>query len=117
MAEQRVNRAAKNRAAPAMSSEQVPATKKRAVLGELPNQSNIIRVNEPQQKASRAKAKVKRASTAVSLSQAVPEKREEEGKKRDPGIDIDGKSGDPQMCEAYAADIYEYLRKMEVSVT
>ncbi|XP_057809164.1 cyclin-A3-2-like, partial [Salvia miltiorrhiza] len=32
----------------------------------------------------------------------------------DPAIDLDGKSDDPQMCGAYASDIYEYLHSMEI---
>ncbi|KAF5740639.1 putative cyclin A [Tripterygium wilfordii] len=106
----RITRAAKRRAAG--NTEDMPVPKKRVVLGELPNVSNVVVSvnpslgNEPQKRKSRAKTKAKKAlvsTTAKSTTEDVAEK-----------VDIDGESHDPQMCAPYATDIYDYLHKMEV---
>ncbi|KAA8528483.1 hypothetical protein F0562_035838 [Nyssa sinensis] len=99
----RVTRLAKKRAAEAMAatdSKQQPTTKKRVVLGELPNLSNVA-VNrnlgsEPEKPKCRTKKKVKKAVTAMTAP------------------DIYVKSDDPQMCGAYVSEIYEYLHNMEM---
>ena len=117
MAEQeqcvRVTRSMKRRAAVAGAEDQ-SAPKKRVVLGELPNLSNVVvPVNqnagvEPLKPkcVSKAKAKAKNkglTTTAVKTTKEI-----------DTGLGGDGKSDDPQLCRAYASDIYEYLRKTEV---
>lgn len=111
----RVTRAAKKRAA-AVNAEDQPANKKRVVLGELSNLSNVVvSVNpslkpESQKPKGKSKTKVKRA--------LVPTKEETKTTKKEdvePDVDIDEKSDDPQMCGPYVSDIYEYLHKMEVS--
>ncbi|KAJ4701673.1 Cyclin [Melia azedarach] len=110
----RVTRAAKKRAA-AVNAEDQPANKKRVVLGELSNLSNVVvSVNpslkpESQKPKGKSKTKVKRA--------LVPTKEETKTTKKEdvePDVDIDEKSDDPQMCGPYVSDIYEYLHKMEV---
>jgi cyclin A len=115
MAEQeqcvRVTRAMKRRAAVAGAEDQ-SAPKKRVVLGELPNLSNVVvPVNqnagvEPLKPKCVSKAKAKKkglTTTAVKTTKEI-----------DTGLGGDGKSDDPQLCRAYASDIYEYLRKTEV---
>ncbi|KAF5740633.1 putative cyclin-A3-1 [Tripterygium wilfordii] len=106
----RITRTAKRRAAG--NTEDMPVPKKRVVLGELPNVSNVVVSvnpslgNEPQKRKSRAKTKAKKAlvsTTAKSTTEDVAEK-----------VDIDGESHDPQMCAPYATDIYDYLHKMEL---
>lgn len=122
MAEQvpsvRVTRAAKKRAAAAFG-DHTPVTKKRVVLGELPNISNIVpprEPSEPRRKPAkpRAKGKAKKGANKSALSRklepAQPDKKED----GDPGVDVRAEDEDPQMCQEYAADIYEYLQKMEV---
>ncbi|KAG6422070.1 hypothetical protein SASPL_118633 [Salvia splendens] len=79
--------------------------KKRVVLGEIQNvlssrDQNIRAVND------RPKGKARRN---LKLGEAKEAKTE-----TDPAIDLDGKSDDPQMCGAYASDIYEYLHSMEM---
>ena len=106
MAEQenctRITRAAKKRAAALSSTEDQPLNKKRVVLGELPNLSNVIvSSDEPQKQKAKAKPKAKKGTSA---------------KKGVLKEDVDGKPEDPQMCAPYASDIYEYLRKMEVMI-
>ncbi|KAJ4966635.1 hypothetical protein NE237_018484 [Protea cynaroides] len=96
----RVTRAARKRAAAAMpesQSQQLPATKKRVVLGELSNsQSNVFSNSTP------------------SLEPKKPKywPRKKEVKPAEPDIDAD--SADPQMCTPYASDIFEYLHSMEM---
>lgn len=115
MAEQeqcvRVTRAMKRRAAVAGAEDQ-SALKKRVVLGELRNLSNVVvPVNqnagvEPLKPKCKSKAKAKNkglATTAVKTTKEI-----------DTALGGDGKSDDPQLCRAYASDIYEYLRKTEV---
>lgn len=119
----RITRAAKKRAASSAAGggggDQAPATKKRVVLGELPNLSNVLveARGEPNAKplkttarqppkAGRGKVK-KPAAAAEGAASLEPE----DG---DPKIDVEPASDDPQMCRAYVADIYEYLHKMEM---
>lgn len=111
MAEQeasvRLTRAAKKRAAAAMADEQ-PATKKRVVLGELPNLSNVVVPENPSSGAGpqmpKCKTKAKKVTKPVTTATAKPAAK-----------DTDAKPNDPQMCESYASEIYEYLHQMEVS--
>ncbi|KAL1823288.1 hypothetical protein ACET3Z_010066 [Daucus carota] len=98
----RATRQATKRAASAMSvlASQQPFTKKRSVLGEI--SSNVVAAP----KKSECGANNKRVKKAVVT------------KKSDDAfgssIDVDGDSNDPQMCAAYASDIYQYLRNMEI---
>ena len=110
MAEQgksvRMTRLAKKRAA--MAEEERPA-KKRVVLGEITNSSNVV-VNaggseEPPQKQPKSKTKakgVKKASTTATKLEETKDK------------DNEDKSDDPQMCGPYVSEIYDYLHNMEV---
>lgn len=98
----RVTRLAKKRAAESMAepdSQQQP--KKRVVLGELSNVSNMGPATrdlglEPVPKP-RCKTKKKAKKAAATRKQDVGEILE-----------------DPQMCAAYVSEIYEYLKEMEV---
>ncbi|KAL5559113.1 hypothetical protein UlMin_035324 [Ulmus minor] len=97
----RLTRAAKRRAA-AMADEQ-PAPKKRVVLGELPNVSNVDSqtnrdsgiVEKKERRGINAKAK-----KALPMTDESPEKKAE--------------SDDPQMCGSYVSDVYEYLHELEM---
>ncbi|RVX00102.1 putative cyclin-A3-1 [Vitis vinifera] len=100
----RITRAAKKRAAAAMAASdslQLPPNKKRVVLGELPNLSNVaatpaaVPASGAQKQKFRAKKKEK-----VKAAVVAP--------------DVGAKSDDPQMCGPYATDIYEYLHSMEM---
>ncbi|CAN4115139.1 unnamed protein product [Withania somnifera] len=73
--------------------------KKRVVLGEIQDLSNVgINQKNPKYKQT-TKRKVKRS---------VTDNKEKE-------VDVDVKlDDDPQMCSAYASDIYDYLHEMEV---
>ncbi|KDP41661.1 hypothetical protein JCGZ_16068 [Jatropha curcas] len=103
----RVTRAARKRAAAAIApAEEHPVQKKRVVLGELPNISNVVApvnysVGDVSQK-QKNKVKPKSKKAILVNNEDVPKE------------DIDGRSEDPQMCGPYASDIYEYLHKMEV---
>ncbi|XAR48392.1 hypothetical protein NMG60_11031210 [Bertholletia excelsa] len=106
----RVTRLAKKRAAEAMSVQQErQPTKKRVVLGELTNMSNAPATkdltSEPPKQKYRAKKKVKKAVTSATTTTTTTTVQ-----------DTDSKLEDPQMCEAYASDIYKYLRSMEMEV-
>ncbi|KAI3773738.1 hypothetical protein L1987_48269 [Smallanthus sonchifolius] len=81
----------------AIGSQLQRANKKRVVLGELSN--NV-------EKTKCGSKKVKKVVNGVTMAvkgQPVVEK-------------IDDALIDPQMCEAYALDIYEYLQNMEMEV-
>ncbi|WCJ33298.1 CYCLIN A3 4 [Euphorbia peplus] len=94
----RLTRATRKRAASASSLDQ-PVSKKnknRVVLGELPNLSNSV-VAPRKKKVTKPKPKGKRAIANV------PTKDDSDGRCPD----------DPQICGAYASDIYEYLLQLE----
>ncbi|XP_059636409.1 putative cyclin-A3-1 [Cornus florida] len=100
----RVTRLAKKRAAEAMGlaePKQQPATKKRAVLGELPNSFNFTGNrnlgSEPKKQKCRSKKNVKKEIVETSSEH-----------------NIDAEFIDPQMCDAYISEIYEYLHNMEM---
>ncbi|KAK9270944.1 hypothetical protein L1049_026532 [Liquidambar formosana] len=105
----RITRAAKKRAASTIAAaeppSELPATKKRVVLGERSNLSNVVAVNsesgfetqKPKCRTTKRKVKKAEAMTATTTVQ-----------------DVDEKIEDPQMCAAYVSDIYEYLHKMEM---
>ncbi|CAI9267108.1 unnamed protein product [Lactuca saligna] len=105
----RVTRQAKKRAMEAIGSQFQPANKKRVVLGEI--SSNAASLENPKvgsdlvQKTKCGSKKVKKAVKAVIAAAKKHELAAE--KTDDPLID-------PQMCEAYVSDIYEYLHNMEM---
>ncbi|XP_071689529.1 G2/mitotic-specific cyclin C13-1-like [Rutidosis leptorrhynchoides] len=96
----RVTRLAKKRAMDAIESQSQPANKKRVVLGELSNNSIL------------------RSEDNVQMNKCVPKKKNVKKhviKKHELSIEnSEDVSSDPQMCEAYVSDIYDYLRNMEV---
>lgn len=79
-----------------------PFNKKRSVLGEI--SSNLVQV--PQ--------KFESVANNNKVKKALKNKIEKKDGKFESSIDVDGDSDDPQMCSAYASDIYQYLRNMEV---
>ncbi|EOY15801.1 hypothetical protein QUC31_000724 [Theobroma cacao] len=111
----RVTRAAaKKRAAEAAGiMEERVTNKKRVVLGELSNLSNVLSVNKALGKENRKQQpKVKGKAKTRVAKPALKEKKEEAQDEKD--VDIDAKSDNPQMCGHYVSDIYEYLHQMEV---
>lgn len=111
----RVTRAAKRRAAAAALVEDQSANKKRVVLGELPNLSNVIvsadsNTGFEAQKPERI-TKTKQLKKLNAKKTIAANVNAEDG---DAKFDLDATSDDPQMCGPYASDIYEYLHKMEV---
>lgn len=80
-------------------ASQQPFTKKRSVLGEI--SSNVVAA--PKKSECGASKRVKKAVVTKKTDDAFGS-----------SIDVDGDSNDPQMCAAYASDIYQYLRNMEV---
>ncbi|OAY22996.1 putative cyclin-A3-1 [Manihot esculenta] len=102
----RVTRAATKRAAAMAPLKDQPVLKKRVVLGELPNLSNVVvSVN----KGSGGLTQKQKIKPKPKAKKAIIVKKDEASKG-----DIDGTSDDPQMCGPYASDIYEYLHKLEV---
>ncbi|XP_021283658.1 putative cyclin-A3-1 [Herrania umbratica] len=111
----RVTRAAaKKRAAEGAGiMEERVTNKKRVVLGELSNLSNVLSVNKVQGKENRKQQLKRKGKTKTRLAKpALKEKKKEAQDEKD--VDIDAKSDDPQMCGHYVSDIYEYLHQMEV---
>ncbi|KAF5808961.1 putative cyclin domain-containing protein [Helianthus annuus] len=110
----RVTRLAKKRAMEAMGVHLQPKNKKRVVLGELSNNavsSNADTGSDGGQIVKCGAKKVKKVVQVVTME--VKEKEcEVVAEKIDDGL-VDS---DPQMCEAYVSDIYEYLRNMEMEV-
>ncbi|KAF5792268.1 putative cyclin domain-containing protein [Helianthus annuus] len=95
----RVTRMAKKRAMEAIESQLQPVNKKRVVLGEISN--NTVSFRRETVKSVTVKAqKQKCRSKKVKKPQVFADTNNE-------------KSSDPQMCEAYVSDIYEYLHNME----
>lgn len=90
----RMTRAAtKRKASMAAILDDERISKKRVVLGELPNLSNI----KNPRKAIKQKKPVS-IPTLVTVNS-----------------DIDTRSDDPQMCGSYVTSIFEYLRQLEVN--
>ncbi|KAG8377500.1 hypothetical protein BUALT_Bualt08G0039400 [Buddleja alternifolia] len=83
--------------------------KKRVVLGEIQNvlSSQNVDLNRNQKQKIKPKRNVKKGKASVKETKTAREAD-------DCGIDVDGKCDDPQMCEAYVSDIYEYLHNMEM---
>lgn len=97
----------------AQTEIQQPISKKRTVLGEISSncvndavvgENKKFRV-DPGKFEGGVKNRGKKAVKKVGIEE-----------KSGSGFDVDGELGDPQMCAAYASDIYEYLRNMEVSL-
>lgn len=86
--------------------------KKRVALGDIQNvlasRGQKIRVVDEKQKIKPQK-NVKRGGEIGGDKKAKIIKGE-----TDPAIDLNGESDDPQMCRAYASDIYDYLHNMEM---
>lgn len=100
----RMTRAAtKRKASMAATIDEGRVNKKRVVLGELPNMSNLSvpnlerEIKKPRKSAARAPMKQRKDTSAL-----------------DPNSDIDTRSDDPQMCGPYVSSIFDYLRQMEV---
>ncbi|XP_059636598.1 G2/mitotic-specific cyclin C13-1-like [Cornus florida] len=96
----RVTLLTKKRASEAMGlaeeSKQQPATKKRVVLGELPSSSNIA------------------ANPNPGSEMKKPKCRSKNNVKRTSEHHIDAGFLDPQMCDGYGSETYEYLHNMEM---
>ncbi|XP_076925073.1 G2/mitotic-specific cyclin C13-1-like [Bidens hawaiensis] len=93
----RVTRMAKKRAMEAIESQlQQPVKRSRVVLGEISN--NTVSKSVPGKT---------RKPKCVSNKAKNPKKPEVEVEF------VDEESSDPQMCEAYVTDIYDYLHNME----
>ncbi|VVA92767.1 unnamed protein product [Arabis nemorensis] len=110
----RMTRAAAKRKASSMAmstTDDDRVSKKRVVLGELPNMSNVlVPVMNPNQERETQKLKTivnaaakKQVKKALIPVPVVP-----------PTVDFESRSvDDPQMCGPYATDICSYLREME----
>ncbi|KAL8230943.1 hypothetical protein R6Q57_000721 [Mikania cordata] len=95
MADQRLTRMAKKRAMEAIESQLQPAKKNRVVLGDISNNTS---------------ASGSQTTRPVPVKSQKTKCRSKKAKLTDK---FDDKLSDPQMCEVYATDIYEYLRNME----
>ncbi|KAL1534197.1 cyclin [Salvia divinorum] len=82
----------------------------RVVLGDI---QNVLPSRDQKIGAVNDKLKSKPRRN-VKVAEAKGAKISEGEVKIDPAIDLDGESDDPQMCRAYASDIYEYLHSMEM---
>ncbi|XP_022772224.1 putative cyclin-A3-1 [Durio zibethinus] len=95
-------------------TEEKATNKKRVVLGELSNLSNVVvSVNKVQAKETQKqqpKGNVKKQTRVVKPALKVNKEKAADEK----AVDIDAKFDDPQMCGHYVSDIYEYLNQMEV---
>ncbi|KAL8058726.1 hypothetical protein ABFX02_03G038900 [Erythranthe guttata] len=101
----RVTRLAARKRAAGEAMQPQENKKKRVVLGEIQNilsgldgknQNNYPKANEKKRKEIR-----------VKVTKSLKERNAS-------GIDVNGERDDPQMCEAYVSDIYDYLRNMEM---
>ncbi|KAL4282906.1 hypothetical protein GQ457_16G015120 [Hibiscus cannabinus] len=96
-----------------ITEENVP-NKKRVVLGEILNLTDIVGlVNKIQGKKTIQKLKVKgKAKTKASMVKILLKEatQDDEGEK---SVDVGVVFDDLQMCGYYAADIYEYLHQIE----
>ncbi|GLT58875.1 hypothetical protein SLA2020_317360 [Shorea laevis] len=105
--------AARKRAAEAAEVVQEQAQRKRVVLGELPNLSNVVVSTSQSVGAATQKPKAKTKTTKVKTAKKMTlEVKEDVSAKKEQ--DIDSTNDDPQLCGSYASDIYEYLHEMEV---
>ncbi|KAK4374352.1 hypothetical protein RND71_005029 [Anisodus tanguticus] len=101
----RVTRLAKKRAAEAMVQHLQQPTKKRVVLAEIQD-LGINQIDDKVFDYMPLKSKCKQ-TTNRKLKSSVSEKEKE----FDVVANLDD---DPQMCSAYASDIYDYLHQMEI---
>ncbi|XP_050364114.1 putative cyclin-A3-1 [Argentina anserina] len=102
----RVTRAMKRKAEEAAASIERTPTKERVVLGELPRLQNAgapLIEPEPQKRKSRTKSRAAKKARTI-IPELLPPKTEE----------VETTPSDPQMCEPYARDIYDYLHNLEV---
>ncbi|KAG4147247.1 hypothetical protein ERO13_D05G210300v2 [Gossypium hirsutum] len=87
--------------------------KKRVVLGDLSNLSNVaVSANKVQGKENKKKQAKGKLKSKTEVAKPNLEVKTDEVSVDKP-VDIDAKSVDPQMCGYYVSDIYEYLRQME----
>ncbi|KAH1065553.1 hypothetical protein J1N35_030540 [Gossypium stocksii] len=87
--------------------------KKRVVLGDLSNLSNVaVSANKVQGKENKKKQAKGKLKSKTEVAKRTLEVITDEVSVDKP-VDIDAKSVDPQMCGYYVSDIYEYLRQME----
>ncbi|KAL0392095.1 UNVERIFIED_CONTAM: G2/mitotic-specific cyclin C13-1 [Sesamum radiatum] len=107
--------AAKKRAAEeAVAAEQ--SKKKRVVLGEIQNvvsSQDVSLSKNPKLGGQNEKPKTK-PKRNVKKGRVAAKETKSLKLESDPGIDVGAKCDDPQMCGAYASDIYEYLHNMEM---
>lgn len=112
--------AAKKRSADSAGFGQEQAKRKRVVLGEISNLSNVVvsgnrdlgaEIQKPKLKGK--SGKLKRA--LVSVEKTASEELKDGVSDEKNGIDSFSEEEDPQMCGQYATDIYEYLHEMEVN--
>lgn len=99
----RVTRLASRKRAAEVEMVADKSKKKRVVLGEI---QNVLSSQDQKTRVVNEKQKIKPQKKAKILKE----------KAVDPAIDLNGTSDDPQMCGAYASDIYEYLHHMEMEV-
>jgi len=99
-----MTRAAAKRKASSMALDENPVSKKRVVLGELPNMSNVVAVPNQERETLKAKTSVNTSKRQMKKALMIPEA----------SVLIESRSVDPQMCEPFASDICAYLREMEV---
>ncbi|KAL8130938.1 G2/mitotic-specific cyclin C13-1-like [Apium graveolens] len=93
-----MTRSSLKRAALSMTTPE-PATKKRVVLGEISNNSNVFENEDLLCNEFEVPKRLKKRKRVV---------------KEDVTVDVGEKFDDPQMCCAYVSDIYEYLHQMEM---
>ncbi|KAJ0231888.1 Cyclin [Hirschfeldia incana] len=105
----RMTRAAAKRKASA--TDENPVTKKRVVLGELPNNSNVAPPLIPLQDRETHKPK----STLIAAKKQTKNPPIPHVPLLPQTVDFESGSSDPQMCGPYVADICAYLREMEVT--
>ncbi|CAA7048012.1 unnamed protein product [Microthlaspi erraticum] len=107
----RMTRAAAKRKASMALDEEPVVSKKRVVLGELPNMSNVVVQSKPNQEREILKPKPtviaakKPTKKAPAMMPSVAA--------TEPSVDFESRSVDPQMCGPYVNDISTYLREME----
>ncbi|CAI0451650.1 unnamed protein product [Linum tenue] len=128
-----LTRAARKRAAAAVTTPadaeqglpiQQEKKRSRVVLGELPQVANVgatvvdltsgDRPEKRKKTNAKAKGKAKPKTKAKKVVAPVPDEEEVTAATVEVGIDDrDGSPDDPQMCQHYASDIYDYLHNLE----
>nr|XP_043637368.1 G2/mitotic-specific cyclin C13-1-like [Erigeron canadensis] len=111
----RVTRLAKKRAM-LSQSEQLPNKKTRMALADLSNY-NLGYLENSKKRIPNKKVLHLEAKNDGLKASGDDEEFVDKEKKKDCFIEANGDSfSDPQMCETYVSDIYDYLRKMEMEV-